>query len=772
MTRGHAQPGRMPFSGKLVVSVSIALVLVLIAGGISWLPKPAGIGVQRGAVVDAQFPRQLSTNLSVSALAYPASGPSPLTVSFDATISGGAPPYNSSWSFGDGSSGWGNSPTHVYSGSASYLATVTVRDALGEFASASTNVTVSSGPFSLTAEATPNVGLAPLTTSMSATASGGTPPYTYNWTLGDGFTASGESISHTYSAPANYWVDVSARDGVGQVAQYSFQVFVSFSVSITATPVQGTAPLTVQLTVSASGGATPYSYAWKFGDGGLGSGPTITHVYSAVGSYYATVTVTDAAGYEVNSSVNVDVSGTSFSVVAGASPLSGPAPLSTTLIANASGEPSPILYSWAFGDGSNATGPLVHHTYQLAGVYTATVTATAPSGQTASYWLQIVVNNASGGMPNPLQVTISTLNATGPAPLGVLLNASVTGGAGPYFYTWKFGDGYLGSGASILHRYLSPGTYTAAVYVSDNAGHENVATTVVTAYPSSNSTGPNGTQVSISASPTTGPAPLSTVLHGFAHGGTPPYTFVWSFGDGASGSGPVVNHTYASPGSYEASLTVTDAFGDPAYASVLILATGDNGSEVSGLSLSVSTASARGVVPFSTNFFPSIAGGVYPYSLSWDFGDGSPQAVSVGSDSVHHTYVSSGMYALAVRVTDAQGKVAVWTSTAAGVPSVNVLKAGATGPTGGWLTNPDFSVALALVVVAGSTTVLFVRTRRRGEMQSPQSRGESPPATDALPSYGKYHSRAGGLPSPRSAVGNSDVVANSSSETDPLDSLL
>jgi hypothetical protein len=49
-----------------------------------------------------------------------------------------------------------------------------------------------------------------------------------------------------------------------------------------------------------------------------------------------------------------------------------------------------------------------------------------------------------------------------------------------------------------------------------------------------------------------------------AHGGTPPYTYHWSFGDGQEANVQNTRHTYENPGTYTATLTVTDATGQTA----------------------------------------------------------------------------------------------------------------------------------------------------------------------------------------------------------------
>lgn len=58
------------------------------------------------------------------------------------------------------------------------------------------------------------------------------------------------------------------------------------------------------------------------------------------------------------------------------------------------------------------------------------------------------------------------------------------------------------------------------------------------------------------SSPVTGGAVTFT---GSASGGSPPYSYSWSFGDGSTAAGQSVTHTYSSQGSYTAGLTVTDS---------------------------------------------------------------------------------------------------------------------------------------------------------------------------------------------------------------------
>jgi PKD repeat protein len=65
------------------------------------------------------------------------------------------------------------------------------------------------------------------------------------------------------------------------------------------------------------------------------------------------------------------------------SPSSGSVPLNVDFTANISGATA-SKYSWSFGDGTTSTVSLPSHTYNAAGNYTAAVTVTDSSGDTAS----------------------------------------------------------------------------------------------------------------------------------------------------------------------------------------------------------------------------------------------------------------------------------------------------------------------------------------------------------------------------------------------------
>mgnify|MGYP000911960209 FL=1 len=79
------------------------------------------------------------------------------------------------------------------------------------------------------------------------------------------------------------------------------------SVTVGATPTNGQAPLAVQLSATASGGTSPYSWAWNLGDGNLSNLQNPQHTYRGAGTFNVSLTVTDARQRTVSSSVLVTV---------------------------------------------------------------------------------------------------------------------------------------------------------------------------------------------------------------------------------------------------------------------------------------------------------------------------------------------------------------------------------------------------------------------------------------------------------------------------------
>ncbi len=246
---------------------------------------------------------------------------------------------------------------------------------------------------------------APVT--FTATADGGTPPYTARFDFGDHTSAMVTSsqtpltATHAYDAPGSYTPSVTVADSVGASATASTPALtiaagpaVAASVSPGATDV-GKGFLFESHATAA--GIPPLTYAWSFSDGATAPAQNATHAFAAPGSYSGTVEVTDSVGGTASATVGVHVNplpAVSPSV-ATASPTSG---TPVVLSANLTGGTAPFTYAWSFGDGTTSTSPSASHTFNVSGTYT----------------LQVWVNDSAGGSAHgTISVDVASVTAAG-----------------------------------------------------------------------------------------------------------------------------------------------------------------------------------------------------------------------------------------------------------------------------------------------------------------------------------------------------------------------
>jgi PKD repeat protein len=119
---------------------------------------------------------------------------------------------------------------------------------------------------------------------------------------------------------------------------------------------------------------------------------------------------------------------------------------------------------------------------------------------------------------------------------------------------------------------------------------------------------PSPLQVSASASPTSGKAPLAVNFTGTASGGVSPYIYSWAFGDGSTSTAQNPTHSYLSIGSYASTLTVIDSSSSKATSTVNITV-----SSTSSYSLSI--ASETGAPAPGQGGTTDPSPGTYSYSI-------------------------------------------------------------------------------------------------------------------------------------------------------------
>jgi len=549
-------------------------------------------------------------------------------------------------------------------------------------------------------------GAAPLTVQLDANASGGAEVFGYNWSFGDGnHSGAGPIVSHTFTTPDVYNVSVNVTDANNRssVSNVTIRVVAPLSISVQSSTTIGSAPLAVVFNGTHAGGQAPYRFNWSFGDGAHASVENTTHTYLTSGNFTATLTVSDYFGDVNRSSVDIAVS-PQLLAAAAASTEEGVIPLWVNFTSTARGGNGADTYLWTFGDGGTSTLADPAHEFLGAGNYTVNLTVTDTLGRTAKAAVRVVALA-------PVAASVEAAHLIGVAPYSLTLIAAATGGAAPYTYSWNFGDrSPVGIGVSVGHTYTNPGTYNVVVFVNDSRGDSTRGTATVDVVAA--------IAAKLVASAVTGEAPDPVTLS-FAtfSGGEAPFTYAWTFGDGATQSGGAeANHTYERSGAYLAKVVVGDALGEilSPTISLTIVPT-----------VSVTLFSGFGAITLgpTANLTVRASGGPGPSTYAWS---GLPASCpSENASSLSCTPTTAQNFSVTVTITDGFGRSASVNG------SLDVQPVVVPPPAGGGGSFPILYLAIAFVIGAVAVALLayWAGRRRSASALGPSSGPDAPPET-------------------------------------------
>ena len=501
------------------------------------------------------------------------------------------------WDFGDGYASTAANPSHTYKTAGSYTVSLKVSNSFGCKSEVMQSITIYAAP---TAGFNDAQGCAQKGVSFTNTSSGASG---YAWSFGDNGTSASANPSHTYTTAGTYSVKLTASNTNGCASTITKSVTISANPTVGFTAADACNGKQVAFTNSSSDGVN----AWSFGDGATSSLKNPSHLYSASGTYTATLTVTSAQGCtgSMNRSVSVFPNPTaSFS----ATPLcTGPSANFNNTSSISSGS---INSSWNYGDGS--TGGANTHTYTSAGTYNVVLTVTSNNGCVSTVAKSVGVYNAPSASFTAPSVcdgkSVEFFNTSG--------NTTAS--------SWDFGDGASSTNASPTHRYSASGSYSVKLTASNAIGCNSVATNtvIVLANPTADFNVSNGCAgTSIAFTNNSGSAANS----------------LWDFGDGASSNAMNPNHTYSGSGSKTIGLKVTSSNGC---------------TDVTTKSIDIF---ARPMASFSTNntcdgdltqFINTSQNG---NTFNWNFGDGNTST----NTNPTNMYAASGNYMASLVVDNA-----------------------------------------------------------------------------------------------------------------------
>ncbi len=475
------------------------------------------------------------------------------------------------------------------------------------------------------------VGCGPLTIQFTNT----TPlisSFTYQWNFGNGQTSNAAQPPPIIFAPnpnftdTVYIVRLSVASACGVISTSKFirvqsKPKVSFAPNITV----GCSPMTVLFNNTSKGLGN--SYTWHFGDGSApvatSSATGVSHVFTTGirDTFFVKLVAENGCGKDsLNYAIVVSPNNIALDFAVNGNQQSGCAPHRVNFINNSAGASS---FTWNFSDGviinTSKNIDTVAHNFLLPGTYLVSLRGTNGCSDTTTTETVIVYPK-----PKPLFASDKNIVCIGDA----ARFSNNTDSASSYL--WQFGDGNTSTAFAPVHQYTTPGLFTVKLVAYRFNAPGSICVDSVT----------RQIQVvdtiagTFTATDTLGNCTPFTIA--FTNQTTPSVSAFWNFGDGSTGSGNSVTHTYAQAGVYTVILTVQSA-GGCTYIStktVRVLGPGGSWTHTTGYLCS-------GAARFSVN-------ATNADSIIYNFGDGSSLVTT--NNLVFHTYTNAGVYFPTVRL--------------------------------------------------------------------------------------------------------------------------
>jgi len=410
----------------------------------------------------------------------------------------------------------------------------------------------------------------------------------YDWNFGDGNTGTGVTPTHIYTEPGIYTVKLTVWDEADNEDTDSCTITVlDVTPPVANAGSNQTIPKGTFVTFNGGGSYDPENgtivkFEWHFKCEIIGTLKIANYTFEELGTYTVTLTVWDAGPWRNgtdplrNDTASCTVTVTGFDV----EPPKANAGLDQTVdedtlvTFDGSGSTDNVgitSYTWTFTDVTlqTLTGVNPEYNFTRPATYTITLNVTDAAG----YWAIDIVVIAVLDVTPP--VADAGLDQTVDEDTVVTLTSAFCDSEGGTItkYKWEFGDGTeqskstsgnLEPGETVDHIYTEPGIYTVKLTVWDEADNEDTDSCTITvldvtppvANAGSNQTVEVGETMIFNGSGSTDNVDI--------------VSYEWDFGDGATGTGTIVNHTYTEPGEYTDTLTVKDVADNSATDSITI----------------------------------------------------------------------------------------------------------------------------------------------------------------------------------------------------------
>lgn len=261
---------------------------------------------------------------------------------------------------------------------------------------------------------------------------GSAPIDRWKWEFDDGTLSEEQNPNHTFPQPGTYEVALFVEDEEDRqdITRKDVTVTAPPDVEFTHEPQEPSADETVVFNAT---GHDPdgeiVNWTWSLGDGSVAFGQNVTHAYDDHGVYTVELVATDDAGATGAAVDAVEVINNPPDVSFSHEPA---LPMAGTQVnfTDHSTDPDGTVEEriWSFGDGNQAAGEEVDHTYDISGLYTVTLEAVDDLGKVGTGDQQVPVTS-----PHEVTLEVQVIYPTGQpidftnVPLTTSFEASHTG---------------------------------------------------------------------------------------------------------------------------------------------------------------------------------------------------------------------------------------------------------------------------------------------------------------------------------------------------------
>src|SRR5690606_18362020 len=293
------------------------------------------------------------------------------------------------WDFGDGATGGGDRPVHVYQLPGTYRVVLSIEgDQAGQCSNTDTDemvVRVVEAPVARI-EGPNRVAVgAPATFDASASSGATGRIVNWRWDFGDGTVAEGPVVEHAFQTPGAHvirlQIETHARAAACNVAEVKHQV-VANAQPVAEAGEDQLIGVNQEVTFDGSASADPdgaiAAWSWDFGDGATAEGSIVRHRFREPGRYEVTLTVQDETDLPNNTATDtliVEVNAPPEPVIEAPPVACAGEPVRFAADGSRDGNGPIERFAWSFGDGNGAEGPAVEHRYAAPGRYQVSLLA-------------------------------------------------------------------------------------------------------------------------------------------------------------------------------------------------------------------------------------------------------------------------------------------------------------------------------------------------------------------------------------------------------------